>query len=138
VALAVFAADTVEITAGLGRNLRADPVRAAREAVDQARSKASSPTRLCIALPMVGGYDSRAVLDGLRAALGPHIPILGGGASPEDPAASIGVTESRQIVGREVTEDSIAILVLYFFVDDPDDKIPLGPLKVKEEVSAEK
>src|SRR6185295_4275418 len=29
----------------------------------------------------------------------------------EDPAASIGATQSRQIVGREVTEDSIAILL---------------------------
>jgi hypothetical protein len=38
VALAVFASDTVEITAGLGRNLKADPVAAARQAVDEARS----------------------------------------------------------------------------------------------------
>jgi hypothetical protein len=111
VALAVFASDTVEITAGLGRNLKADPVAAARQAVDEARGKASSPARLCITLPMVGGYDSRAILDGLRDALGPAVPVLGGGSAPEDPAASIGVTESRQIVGREVTEDSIAILL---------------------------
>src|SRR6185503_522547 len=111
VALAVFAADTVEITAGLGRNLAEDPVAAARAAVDQARGKATSPPRLCIALPMVGGYDSEAIFDGLRGALGPDVPVLGGGSSPEDPAASIGATQSRQIVGREVTEDSIAILL---------------------------
>jgi len=111
VALAVFAADTVEITAGLGRNLAEDPVAAARAAVDQARGKATSPPRLCIALPMVGGYDSEAIFDGLRSALGPDVPVLGGGSSPEDPAASIGATQSRQIVGREVTEDSIAILL---------------------------
>jgi len=111
VALAVFASDTVEITAGLGRNLREDPVRAAREAVLDARARTSEPTRLCIVLPTVGGYDSASVLGGLRTALGPDIPVLGGGASPEDPAASLGVTESHQIVGREVTEDSIAILL---------------------------
>src|SRR4029079_12455620 len=51
VALAVFASDTVEITAGLGRNLREDPVAAARQAVDDALSRASSSPRLCIALP---------------------------------------------------------------------------------------
>jgi hypothetical protein len=111
VALALFASDTVEITAGLGRNLKADPAGAAREAVDQARAKASSAPRLCITLPMVGGYDSETVFASLRAALGPDVPVVGGGSAPEDPAAAIGVTQSRQIVGREVTEDSIPILL---------------------------
>jgi len=112
VALAVFASDTVEITAGLGRNLTADPAGAARDAVEQARAKASSAPRLCITLPMVGGYDSDAAFAGLRAALGSEVPVVGGGSSPEDPASALGTTQSRQIVGREVTEDSIAILLL--------------------------
>src|SRR5215218_5758686 len=46
VALAVFASDTVEITAGLGRNLLADPAGAARDAVDAARSRTTQPARL--------------------------------------------------------------------------------------------
>src|SRR5262249_36029932 len=58
VALAVFASDSVEITAGLGRHLKEDPAAAAHKAVEQARRKASSPPRLCITLPMVGGYDA--------------------------------------------------------------------------------
>ena len=111
VALALFASDVVQFTAGLGRNLAADPVRATRDAVEQARAKSASPARLCIALPMVGGYESAAVFAGLRAALGPNVPVLGGGSAPEDPAGPLGVTQSRQIVGSEVTEDSIAILV---------------------------
>jgi len=111
VALAVFASDTVEITAGLGRNLREDPVAAARQAVDDALSRASSSPRLCIALPMVGGYESGEVFSGLREALGPNVPVLGGGSAPEDPAASLGITQSRQVVAREITENSIAILL---------------------------
>jgi len=111
VALALFASDVVQFTAGLGRNLAADPVRATRDAVEHARAKSASPARLCIALPMVGGYESAAVFAGLRAALGPNVPVLGGGSAPEDPAGPLGVTQSRQIVGSEVTEDSIAILV---------------------------
>ena len=110
-AIALFAADSVEITAGLGRNLAADPIAATTQAVDEARAKATTATRLCITLPMVGGYDAAAIFAGLREALGPGVPILGGGASPEDPAASIGETASRQIVNDAVTEDSIAILL---------------------------
>lgn len=111
-AIALFASDDVEMTAGLGTNLAEDPVAAARQAVAEARSKAATAPRLCICLPTVGGYDAAAVFAGLREALGPGVPILGGGASPEDPAASIGVTMSRQIVGRTVAEDAIAVLLL--------------------------
>jgi hypothetical protein len=111
VALALFASDVVEITVGLGSNLAEDPAGATRQAVEAARSKASTPTRLCIVLPMVGGYEAAAALGGLRDALGPGVPILGGGAAPEDPAGAIGLTASRQIVGDAITEDSIAIML---------------------------
>lgn len=111
VALAVFAADSVEITAGLGRNLVADPAEAARQAVDDARSRTSLVPRLCIALPAVGGYEAADAFRGLREALGPDVPILGGGSSPEDPAAPPGTTASLQIVGDTVTDDSIAVLL---------------------------
>jgi hypothetical protein len=111
IALALFASDSVEITVGLGRNLASDPVAAARRAVEEARGKATTAARLCIALPAVGGYEATAIFDGLRGALGPEVPILGGGSSPEDPAAPLGTTESLQIVGRTITEDSIAVLL---------------------------
>ena len=111
VALAVFAADSVEITAGIGRNLRADPAEATRQAVATARSKATQPSRLCLVMPTIGGAEAGLIFDGLRAALGPGVPVVGGGASPEDPAATLGATESRQIVNDEVTRDSIAILL---------------------------
>jgi hypothetical protein len=111
VALALFAADSVEITAGFGRNLMADPAGAGRQAVEEALAKTRSQPRMCIALPAVGGYEAAAVFDGLRAALGADVPIVGGGSSPEDPASPPGTTESVQIAGDRIEADSIAVLL---------------------------
>jgi hypothetical protein len=111
VALAVFAADSVEITAGIGGNLLADPAGATGRAVAMARAKATQPARLCLVMPTIGGAEAGTIFDGLRAALGPGVPVVGGGASPEDPAAPIGESESRQIANDEVSRDSIAILL---------------------------
>jgi hypothetical protein len=111
VALALFAADSVEITVGLGRNLMAEPFAAGRQAVEEALARTSLPPRMCIALPAVGGYEAAAVFDGLRAALGPHVPIVGGGSSPEDPASPPGTTESLQIADDRIESDSIAVML---------------------------
>lgn len=111
VALAVFATDSVEITAGLGGNLVADAASATRDAVAMARARATEPSRLCIVMPTIGGNEAGPIFDGLRAALGPGVSIVGGGASPEDPAAPLGTTRSRQLANGDVTEDSIAILL---------------------------
>ena len=111
VALAVFACDSVEITAGIGANLVADPLGATGRAVAMARAKATQPSRLCLVMPTIGGAEAGPIFDGLRAALGPGVAILGGGASPEDPAAPLGATQSRQIANDTVGQDSIAILL---------------------------
>src|SRR6185437_5598728 len=111
VALAVFASDSVEITAGIGGDLLADPAGATGHAVAMARAKASQPPRLCLVMPTIGGAEAGTIFDGLRAALGPGVPIIGGGASPEDPAAPLGTTLSRQFTNDEISHDSIAILL---------------------------
>jgi hypothetical protein len=109
VALAVFASDTIDIATGLGGNLAADPAGATRRAVEMARGKSTKPPRLCLVMPTIGGTEAGRILDGLRSALGPGVPIIGGGASPEDPAAPLGETASRQIAAGTVAQDSIAI-----------------------------
>jgi hypothetical protein len=111
VALAVFASDTVEITAGIGRNLMADPADATSRAVRQARERATREARLCLVMPTIDGPEAAPIFDGLRAALGPGVPIVGGGASPENPAAPPGTTQSRQFANDVVSRDSIAILL---------------------------
>lgn len=111
VALAMFASDSVEITAGIGGDLLADPRGATERAVAMARARATQPSRLCLVMPTIGGAEAAPIFDGLRAALGPGVPIVGGGASPEDPAAPLGTTESLQLANDEITRDSIAILL---------------------------
>jgi hypothetical protein len=141
VALAVFATDSVEITTGLGENLAADPSRATRDAVAMARARATEPSRLCLVMPTIGGTEAGVIFDGLRAALGPGVPIVGGGASPEDPAAPIGTTRSRQLANRDVTEDSIAILLfsgdLAFSVGVETGWQGVGPLGIVTRTSDE-
>ena len=111
VALAVFASDSVEITAGIAGDLFADPAGATERAVAMARGKASQPPRLCLVMPTIGGTEAGLIFDGLRAALGAGVPVIGGGAAPEDPAAPFGDTESRQIANDVVSHNSIAILL---------------------------
>jgi hypothetical protein len=111
VALAVFATDSVEITAGIGRHLLADPAGATGRAVASAKAKATQPARLCLVMPTIGGAEAGPIFGGLRAALGRGVPIIGGGASPEDPAAPLGTTESLQLANDEISRDSIAILL---------------------------
>jgi hypothetical protein len=111
IALTLFASDTVEITAGLGAGLRSD-VRAATEAaVDQARAKATLEPSLCLAMPAIGLGQAGDILEGLRAALGNDVPILGGGAAHADPSQNPADGISRQVVGDTLAEGAIAILL---------------------------
>jgi hypothetical protein len=111
IALAVFASDSVDFGTGLGNDLAKDPGGATRRAVEMARAKSSKPPRLCLVMPTVGGAEAGQILAGLRTALGPGVPIIGGGASPEDAAAPMGETASSQIADGTVAEDSIALLL---------------------------
>ena len=113
VALALFASDTVEITAGMGQDLARDPIEAIRRAVADARSRSDLPPSLCIAMSTIGPVEASVILGTLREALGPDVPILGGGAAPRDPASNPTSTvgAGRLITGDVVTDDAIAILL---------------------------
>ncbi len=113
VVLALFAADGVDITSGLGTGLTADPGAATRQAVEDARSKTTLAPSLCIVMPTIGIVEAGVILEALRSALGPGVPILGGGAAPQDPASDprSGVGVSHQIAGDLVVEDAISILL---------------------------
>lgn len=111
VALALFASDSIDIVVGLGRNLVADCRAAARQAVAEATAKTQLPARLCIVMSTVGGVEASVILDALRAALGPGIPIIGGGAAPQDPSAEPDGVTSREFAGDIVTGDALAIVL---------------------------
>jgi hypothetical protein len=111
IALTLFASDTVEITAGLGAGLRTDARAATQAAVDEARAKATLKPSLCLAMPAIGLGQAGEILDGLRAALGDDVPILGGGAAHEDPSQNPADGISRQVAGDTLAEGAIAILL---------------------------
>jgi hypothetical protein len=109
--LALIASDDVDATVGIGRDLSADPVRATRDAIRQARSGTSKPPALCVALPNIGGADPAIILGTLREELGPGVPILGGGAATRDPIRNPAATQGRQLINDEVIEGGIALLL---------------------------
>ena len=115
--LTLFASDVIEFAAGLGRGVTAGVERAAAEAVGTAGAKTNMDIALCIAIPSVEGVDPTSVTDELGNALGPNVPVWGGGAVPDLPIAMPWVG-GVQFYGDEILTDSIPVLLLS------------GPLKV--------
>ena len=111
VAIALFAADGIDVVAGLGHRLARDPLAAAHEAVAAASAKTTLPLRLCLVLPTVGGIPASVILESLRTALGPGVPIVGGGAAPRDPAAEPEGGTSWEFGGGDIATDALAVLL---------------------------
>ena len=107
VALALFASDAIDIVVGLGRNLKADCLAATRQAVEEATAKTSLPPRLCIVLSTIGGVEASVILGALRTALGPGVPIVGGGAAPRDPSIEADGATSREFAGDVLAGDAL-------------------------------
>jgi hypothetical protein len=111
IALALFASDAVDITVGLGRDLGSGSDAATRAAVEQARAKTALAPSLCIAMPAIGVVEAGVIIDGLRAALGPGVPVVGGGAVPRDASSNPADGPSRQIADDVVVEEGVVILL---------------------------
>ena len=109
--VALFASDVVDITAGLGRGIGADPVGAVTAAIAEARRGTTLAPSLCIVMPSIGLVDAARILDALRADLGPNVPILGGGASPQNPVADPAATSGLEFAGDSVIDGGISILL---------------------------
>ena len=111
VALVLFASDSIDMVIGLGRGLATDHLAAAREAVAQATAKTRLPPRLCIVMSTIGGVEASVILGALRTALGPDVPIIGGGAAPRDPSTEADGATSREFAGDVLAEDALAIML---------------------------
>lgn len=107
VALILFASDDVEFGIGLGRNLSVDPLRAAREAVQEAKSNLSAPPTLAIAFPESLTTSGERIIEGLKAELGTAFPIFGGTTSDSHTGKG-----TFQYFRTERLTDSLPVLLL--------------------------
>lgn len=109
--LTLFASDELEFTAGLGTNVSADSVAAARQAVGEASSKTELPPGLVIVTPAMEQLDPTSVTTEIGQALGAETPVFGGGAVPPYPLVTPWVG-AKQFYGGEVMTDSLPILLI--------------------------
>ena len=75
--LILFASDTVDITAGVGRGLSRDVVGACRAAVQQSKGKTRKPPRLCLSAPEGLTAEGQSITATLQDAVGVDVPIVG-------------------------------------------------------------
>ncbi len=105
--LVLFCGDTVEIAAGVGRNVSKDPVAATREAIDKARSKLNSrDPKLCLVTPESLTTSGVSIIDGLSRELGENFPIFGGAAGNASNQA-----QTFQFFNTEVLSDAVPVLL---------------------------
>ena len=107
VTLILFASDTVDIVAGVGRMLSADVDGACRAAVQAAKAKTSRPPRLCIATPEGLTAEGHSVTATLQDTVGDGIPVFGALAGDQWRLKS-----TRQFYGTEVLTNAIPLLLL--------------------------
>jgi hypothetical protein len=106
--LMVFASDTIQFAAGVGRNLSSDPARAAQQATQTALTQLGSPLdtiKLCLTVPESLTADGADIVKYLSQSLGNNIPIVGGTTADDGP-----MQDTYQFYGREVLSDALPIL----------------------------
>jgi hypothetical protein len=107
VTLILFASDTVDIKAGVGRGLSVDVAGACRSAVEAAKAKTDKPPRLCIATPEGMTAEGHSVTATLQHVVGHEIPLFGALAGDQ-----WRLKGTKQFYGTEVLTDSIPLLLL--------------------------
>ena len=113
VSLMVFASDTIEILAGLGRHLSKGYRSAAREALTMANDARSLPARVCLILPDLVNHAGGDIIAALSQEMEADCAIFGGSSAALD---FTGQT-IHQFFGREVLEDALPVLLFCGPVD---------------------
>ena len=108
IGLALFASDTVDVTAGIGTGLGADLEAACRSAARQALAGTNREPRVCIVLIEAFAADPQVLLRTLARALPEAVLLVGGSAARSDFTA---VTPTYQFCNDVVAEDGVAILL---------------------------
>ncbi len=105
--LIVFSGDGLEVRVGLGRSLSDSVENAVQDALDQAQAAAEPRPQLCIAIPESLTVSAVSIVNTLVERLSPDVPLVGGTAGDQ-----WRFEKTRQFIGREVTSDSVPILLL--------------------------
>jgi len=105
--LLLLLGEDFEVSVGLGRGVDQDPAAAAAAAVSAAKAGLSGPVRLCLTTPESLTCDAVALIEGLRAALGAEVPVLGGTA-----ADGWRFRFTRQFCGGSAVSDGVPVLLL--------------------------
>lgn len=109
VVLMVFVSDTVEIRAGIGRQVPSQGVQAGRDAAAMARAKLTRRAgeerfMLLLADPLSAGISG--VNEGIQDVLGRSFPAIGGAS-----AAHSKLRKTHQFCGGEVCRESVVVLL---------------------------
>ena len=106
--LALFASDTVQVSAGLGAGLGNDVDAACRAAAAQALAGTDLEPRVCIVLTEGFVVDPQLTLDAMARALPAGVVIVGGTSSRRD---FVTVTPTYQFCAGQVVQDGLSVLL---------------------------
>jgi hypothetical protein len=106
VTLMLFGSDSIDITAGLGRDVSKDIAAACRSAIESAKAKTTLPPALCITLPESMTTSAQQIVEALGRNLDAKVPVLGATAGD-----SLRFENTLQFCGREVCSDSVPVLL---------------------------
>ncbi|UKP00076.1 FIST signal transduction protein [Nostoc sp. UHCC 0870] len=106
ITLMLFCSDEIEIFAGVGLNVSIDPIVAAKQAVEQAKTKTTAVPQLCLTHPESLTTSGVSILNGLKLALGEKFPIFGGLAADQSKYQN-----TYQFFQTEVFSDSVPVLL---------------------------
>jgi hypothetical protein len=108
ITLALFAADDIDITVGLGDGLGADQERACRTAIEEALSGVSRDPKLCIVIANSATGDPAVMLPLIRDLLPAGVTVIGGGSARSELGL---ITPTYQFAGDRITVDGIVVMV---------------------------
>ena len=108
ITLALFASDTVDVTAGLGTGLGDDIEAACRAAAGEAMAATPLEPKVCVVLVEGFVVDPQLTLDAMARALPDGVAMVGGTSAGHDFAS---VRPAYQFCGDRVSEDGVAVLL---------------------------
>jgi len=110
ITLTLICSDSIEFSAGFGKNAGAEPVQASTDAVKLAAANLKSAAKLALVLPDGLTTNAYQILDGFNDALGGDIPVVGG-MSADRVVENKESWSTYQFYGNQVLSDAVPVLL---------------------------